>query len=300
MRGPRVLVLLSLGALLAGCVAQPAPGPLAQTAATPASGASGPAPAFDLEGKGCLMGGGHSVHSTSIAAQIVPEPWKVADILGDVGPQLIYPEEPWDGVPTEGKTWGNWHVTVRCDGWTYDGKALKDLVFGFVVTKVEQPPFDAGPAGPRYILNVLATSDDAMEMDLHALGFHATLTTGVAEWTLPGVFHNKLDTKDHGVYEALFHTKAMGAMPNNLTRLWWQREAGNGTFQPIALDLHATGGQHSIADPNGYFSHLRTTDHEPLPGAAGNIAGLVYQGFDFTLTLGPRANVTLDKAYEHL
>ncbi|MCA1812904.1 MAG: hypothetical protein LC624_03000 [Halobacteriales archaeon] len=283
--------------VLAGCTAQPA----TQQPLTQSAPAQVTAPAsFDLEGQRCLLGGGHSVHSTSVAPLIIPEPWKVADILGDVGPQLVYPEEPEEGVPSEGKTWGNWHVTILCDAWQYDGKDVPGLVFGFVVTKVEQPPFDTGPPGPRYIMNVLATGDHGMHEALHKLGFHASTTTGTSEWTAPDVYHNLLDTADHGVYESIFHTSPFGDVPQNLTRLWFQRMNDDSTFTPIALDLWLHGGKHLIADPDGYFSHLRTQDHAPIPGAVGNIAGLVYQDADVTLKLGPVADVKLDKAYEHL
>lgn len=299
--GARLLVpVLLVATVLAGCTAQPASQPLG-TSAQPAPAAAA-APAFELDGQRCLMGGGHSVHATSVAPQIIPEPWKVADIWNDVGPQLVYPEEPEQGPPTEGKTWGNWHVTVTCDAWQYDDKPLdKSFVFGFVVTKVEQPPFDTGPAGPRYIVNVLATQDQAMQMFFHEHGFHATLIQASAnEWPAPGVYHHLLDTTDHGRYESIFDTKAAGDAPQNLTRLWWQRANGDGTFTPIALDLQPHGGKHLEADPNGYFSHLNTTDHAPVPGAVGNIAGLIYQDVDFTLKLGPVAPVKLDKAYVHL
>jgi hypothetical protein len=296
-RGALLVILLAMA--LAGCAA---PQPAAPASSGPPAAPQGAdaLPAFELHGTRCLMGGGHSVHERSIAPLLIPEPWEAADILDDVGPQLVYPEEPWAGVPSKGHTWGNWHVTVRCEGWTSRGDAIQDLVFGFVATRVEAPPFDDGTASRHYIVTVLATSDRAMRETLHAAGFHATMTKGYAAWDLPDVFHSLLDTEDHGVYESVFRTAAAGAMDQGVTRLWWQHEADDGSFRPVALDLRPGGGEHLRAEPNGYFSHLRTHDHDPLPGAAGNTAGLTYTGLDLTVTLGPRPDVRLEKAYVHL
>lgn len=298
MQGKRLLAGLLAAALLAGCVAQPAPEPAPVEA--PAPEVATP-PAFRLEGAGCLVGGGHSVHSQRVAPFIIPEPWKVADILADVGPQLIYPEEPADGVPSEGNTWGNWHVTVTCDAWMHGGEPLDGLVFGFVSAFVEPPPFDDGTAVKHAIVTVLATSDHAMHEAFHDAGFHATLTTGYAEYPAPGLFHHLLDTEDHGVYESLYRTTQAGEAPQGMLRLWWQHENDDATFSPYALDIAMSGGKHLWAEPNGYFSHLRTHDHDPLPGAAGDIAGLNWEGVDLVITLGPRRDdVRLPEAYLHV
>jgi hypothetical protein len=38
----------------------------------------------------------------------------------------------------------------------------------------------------------------------------------------------------------------------------------------------------------------------PIPGVAGNIAGLVYTGVDRVVTLGPTPDVALKGAYLHI
>ena len=295
----RSLVVLALGVLvLAGCTAPAAVQPSTAPGATSAS----PMSDFKLTAHGCSVGGGHSIHSTSVERFVIPEPWKAADILDDIGPQLVFPEEPEDGVPTKGNTWGNWHVTVACKDWSGDDGALKDFSFGFVATRVETPPWDDSAPGRSYILNVLGTSDQDILEHFHMAGFHATPATGVSEWLAPDVFHHKLDTKDHGVYESIYKTVDAGdAAPDGIVRLWWQHENEDKTFSPVALDLKlSAGGKHLYADPNGYFSHLRTDDHAPIPGAAGNIAGLNWEGVDLEVTLGPAPPVVLEKAYAHL
>lgn len=290
-------MVVACALLLAGCVSQSTTQPVAPAASPPPAPA---APAFELEGTECILGGGHSVHSSRIAGFIIPEPWKVADILDDVGPQPVYPEEPEDGVPSKGNTWGNWHVTTMCEGWTYDGKPLAGHVFGFVGARVEAPPFDDGSAVRHYLITVLASSDHGLHEALHAAGFHASLTKGTIEYQVGDVFHHVLDTEDHGVYESLYRTVGQGEAPQGITRLWFQQENPDKTYSPIALDLQVRGGTHKWAEPNGYFSHLRTHDHDPLPGAAGNIAGLNWEGFDLVVTLGPRPDVKLQKAYIHV
>jgi hypothetical protein len=293
-RGPALLALAMM--VFAGCTTPAQVQPAAAPGDTPASGE----PAFQLNGHGCNIGGGHSIHSTSVERFVIPEPWKAADILDDIGDQVVYPEEPQDGIPSKGKTWGNWHVTVVCDDWSTEDGALADHTFGFVATRIEAPPFDTGGAERHYILNVLATSDEHVLEHFHEAGFHATGTTGVYEWPAPGVFHHVLDTKDHGVYESIYRTFEMGDAPQGVVRFWWQHENDDGTYSPYAMDLKLTGGKHLRAEPNGYFSHLRTEDHAPIPGAVGNIAGLNWEGSDIEVTLGPKPPVVLEKAYLHL
>lgn len=298
MQGRLLGLLVVAGVVVSGCLAQPAPQQAPGLA--PASAEAAPAPAFRLEAQGCVEGGGHSAHPKW--DDYLPEPWRPADVQDDVGPVVLTSEwflHPGQAVSQE--TMGNYHATVACDAWSLDGRPLDGHVFGFVGMKVEPPPFDAGPPADRhYLVTVLATSDHGLQETLHGLGFHASMTAGVAALDATGLFHNVLDTEDHGVYESRFPTAEMGPMVPRM-RLWWQLENDDGTFSPISLDLANEGGTHLRGQANaGWFSHLRTEDHAPLPGAAGDIYGLAYQGFDRVVEPGPaRLDVRLQEAYIH-
>lgn len=303
MRGP----LLLLAALLvsAGCLGADAPPengtPTASEPAPPSL------PPFALTGQGCIEGGGHSVHPRTVAggvfdfASAVPAPWQVADVLEDVGPQLVYSEvpDPMNPVPSEGNTWGNYHATVVCEGWTWNGETRDDLLFGFVGARVEEPPWGDGVPSRNYLVTVVATNDPDVLDALHAAGIHATDAT--ATLALDGaIFDAVLDTAHHGRYESTFVMKELGAMPEAPIRLWFQHENEDGTFTPVALDMvHTPGGAHHGAEGQGYFGHWETDMHGPQGGLGGHTAALAYTDFDRTITLGPRPTIALDEAYEH-
>lgn len=291
MRPSGPLLALLLAVLAAGCAAPPAA--LDDADAAPGA-ASATLPALRLEARGCLEGGGHSVHRN--VPGYLPEPWVPADVIDDVGEQVVHSEL---GGVVLGPTMGNYHATVVCESWTLNGEE-RDLVLGFVGMKVEPPPFDDGTPTKHYLVTVVATSDPDLQALLHAAGFHATLTSGEATWMPGATLHTLLDTADHGVYESAFATKPHKPMDAGPFRLWWQMENPDGTFSPIALDLRNSGGEHLVAEAQGWFHHLRTEDHAPLPGAGGWTAGLAYRDFDRVLTLGPRPDVKLQEAYVHL
>jgi len=302
MRGkPRSYGLLLAAALLAGCTAPASLGPTSSGPMDDAQDGALPLPALDLAGQGCREAGGHSVHPKGFNP--LPKPWMPADIIEDVGPQLWWSEMPdpdHPEAPREGNTIGNYHATVICDTWTFHGEDIGPMVLGFVAMRIEAPPFADDTPVRQYLITVLAASDDRVVEAFHAAGFHAVPTTGLVD-EADGVVHTLLDTDGHGVYESYFLPKPMGPMPDGVMRLWWQHENANGTFSPIALDMASgPGGAHVAAEGNGYFSHLQTHDHDPLPGAAGHIAALMYTGFDRTFGWGPRPDVVLEEAYVHL
>lgn len=291
MHAPGRLLLLLLALVVAGCAA-PAAEPFAEETASPATAPT--LPELRLEATGCLEGGGHSVHRNY--PDYLPDPWVPADVIDDVGPQVVHSE--FGGVVL-GPTMGNYHATVVCESWTLNGEA-RDMLLGFVGMKVEAPPFDDGAPTKHYLITVIATSDPALQEILHHAGFHATLTKGEATWMPGGSLYTVLDTEDHGIYESAFVTKEHKPMDAGPFRLWWQKENADGTFSPIALDLRNTGGTHLVAEAQGWFHHLRTEDHAPLPGAGGWTAGLAYEDFDRVITLGPRPDVKLEEAYVHV
>lgn len=254
-----------------------------------------------LRGEGCSEGGGHSVHPRFLNP--LPEPWVPADILEDVGPQLLYSEvpDPTSPVPSEGNTIGNYHATFACERWWLNGvERPAGLVLGFVGMKVESPPFDAEPAPTRsYLITVLAAADEELLHLLTTAGFHAVPASGVIETVAGAQRHTLLDTDGHGVYESYFVPKEMGAMTPGPVRLWWQHEVMSEGYRPIALDFANVDGVHYAAQGQGTFTHTETRDHDPVPGAGGQTAALLYEGFDRSVSWGPRPDVTLEAAYIH-
>ena len=299
-------LLVALLALLAGCAT---PAATEDVPAPGAPSAEGLAP-LGLAGTACMEGGGHSVHP---AFEYLPDPWEPADILDDVGPQLVYSEmpDPSYPTPTKGHTMGNYHATMWCEGWTLDGSPRDPLFLGFVGMKVEPPAFDAGPpATHHYLVTVIATDDEDVVARLQAAGIDAMRATASRDALAQGTLRIQMMTEGNGDYDSVFRPKPMGGMTATRVRLWWQEgyqgHAGGGPheehgdgYRPLALDLVATGGEHYAADGQGYFSHTGNDHHAPLPGAYGHTAALMYDGFDRTVEWGPRPDIRLPTAYVH-
>src|ERR1051325_2409535 len=168
MRAWVVLVMLSL----AGCAAPATVAPLETTGTAPAPAAPD---ALGWSASGCGEGGGHSVHPMMFNP--LPKPWKPADILDDVGPQVLYSEvpDPTKPVPQEGSTIGNWHVTMQCKSWTWNGVEKKDLLFGYVGMKVERPPFGDEAPAREHIVTIVAPNDPDIVAAFHMKGIHAMM-----------------------------------------------------------------------------------------------------------------------------
>ncbi|MHB8605722.1 MAG: hypothetical protein ACYDCK_10755 [Thermoplasmatota archaeon] len=301
-----VLVLVAVVVLTAGCIAS-SKSPASPTALGSASNAGTDGMAMGaklmplaLNGTSCTWGGGHSIHTHQYDS-ILPLPWKPADVIEDIGTQPSYsdPGEQVYGVMVN-SGWGNWHTNMECSAWTLNGEK-KELTFGMILTRIVPPSFDTNPVPRNYMVNVIASSDKQFNDILMAAGWMAMPASGYIDWTTtPDTFHHLLDAGDHGVYESIFHTKDVGPMKDDVIRLWYQHANPDKTFTPVAIDMKITKkGEHYWGDLQGYFSHTRTHDHDPVPGAYGQIAGLVYTGFDASFGWGPQTNVMLDKAYEH-
>lgn len=297
------LTVLVLGCLvLAGCTEAPDDTQATVDDAGHGHGAVGEAAGFLFEGSDCIEGGGHSVHPE--LPDYLPDPWDPADVMDDTGKPPLTTEfwaHPDQTIPEDGNTMGNWHVTMTCGSSTLDGRALQDHVFGYVGMRIEAPAFDDGtPVDRHYLVTVIATNDPAFRELLHHRGFHATDATGHVGMQDTGLFHNVLDTADHGVYEAYFSPEPAGDMPASY-RLWFQKDNGDGTFSPIALDLLNDGGSRlRAAGAYGSFTHLETEDHAPLPGAGGESPAVAYTDFARSITPGPAPDIRLDEAYIHV
>lgn len=310
---PRALPL-ALALLAAGCLeAAPAHEPL-DAAATDA--AAPPEP-LGLAGARCFEGGGHSVHPRSLweqgVVQVVPEPWVPADVIEDVGPQLLFSElpDPARPVPEEGNTMGNYHATMWCESWSLDGEPRDGLFFGFVGMRVERPEWSDDAPTHHYVVTVVATNDDDLLARLGAGGIQAFRATADRVELPDGTLRIQMWTEGNGDYDSVFKPKADGEMHATHVRLWWQRPLdghahghaegahAEGAFEPVALDLVATGGEHLVAEAQGYFSHSGTDHHAPLPGAYGHTAAVMFRDFDRVIEWGPRTNITLGLAYAH-
>ncbi len=251
-----------------------------------------------LSATGCRVGGGHSVHPKMLNP--LPEPWIPADVLGDVGPQILYSEvpDPQRPIPQQGNTIGNIHATMQCDGWLLDGTASPATTFGFVGMKVEAPPF--GSPGPthEYLVTVIASDDAEVQRRIQVHGIdpmHATASFG----SQGGDLRIQMQTDRNGAYDSWFVPKDHGPFPGGWIRLWFQADGEEGPA-PIAIDLNLTTGDHIVAEGQGYFSHTGTDHHAPLPGAYGHTAAVLWSGVDVTWSYGPRpSNVTLEGLYHH-
>lgn len=299
-----------LAVLLAGCLAPAATSPVPSGADATAA-LSDPAP-LDLVGTGCREGGGHSVHPK--AFQELPEPWVPADVMDDVGPQVVWSEyvDPLNPTPDPGETFGNWHVTVLCETLAFRGRALDPPFFGYVGERIERPDFDASPgADPdhHYLVTVVAVADDELLAAFVDFGITAMKATATWERAADDVDRIVMLTESNGDYTSVQKWKPWGEpMPH--ARVWFQstgKELPHGEHghtpsmraTPVAFDMLTTGGTHLVAEGQGYFSHEGTEHHGGLPGA-GRVAAVAYLDFDRTWTWGPRyPDVVLDTVWDH-
>lgn len=295
----RAVALLGL-LLLAGCVT-PAAVPV-DKASEGGPEARAPGSPLGLAGTDCVWGGGHSIHTMEYA-DLIPEPWHVADVIEDIGAQPTYsdPGEQIYGVADTG--WGNWHTNLVCKAWMVDGQETP-VTLGMVLTRIEPPAFDTAPVERQYIVNVIATDSKTVNDRLMSIGWMSMGATGTLTWD-GGTFHHVLATEMHGTYESIFRTKEVGPLDAGTIRLWYQVPNADETFSPVAIDMVVTGSPtHAIADPEGYFSHTDTEDHVLLlgqpQGVHGQIAGFVVSGFDVEFSWGQAPALKLEKAYEHL
>lgn len=290
MRGGAV-ALLGASVLLAGCVSsvQDPVGVLSDGAAP-----LDLEPGLEIQARDCVEGGAHSTYNMDWLEGYLPEPWVLADVTEDVGPQVVTSY----GYPAMGPLAGIYHASVVCKSWTRDGEEHENLVFGYVAIRVEAPPFDDSGIDRHYLLDVFSVGDEGIHHSLHDAGFHATVTASAAFEAVGPLIHTVLDDEGHGVYETYFKPKEMGPVPE-ASRLWMLHKADDGTYHPMAIDLENSGGKHIAGDGQAVFSHLRTGDHAPLPGAAGNVAALGYTGFDRVIRLGPVPEIALAEGFEH-
>lgn len=299
--------------VLAGCVS---PGPAAVEDLASSSVAEA-APSFDLAVSGCREGGGVSLYNMEEGDPGPVEPFQLANVQDDVGnPMIASYGTP---IPPGGDTWGIWHVSVVCDAYTYDGVESGPLEWGWVGVKILPPPWDDSGIERQFFVADLSFKDEALVSDLRALSVHASNTFGVkVEW-LPGdVLHTVLDDEDHGVFETHARMKDYRALDARVTRFWMLVADGAGhshadaarsadagaaeadAWRAVSFDVvDGAGDRHWVVDGTGVLSHTRTDAHGAVPGAAGNLAGVLYSGFDRSVTLGPSPDLVFTKTWTH-
>lgn len=306
------VLLLALAVLLAGCLAPED----VSTASLEAETAPTEAPAFGLSLTGCREGGGVSLYNMQEGDPGPVEPFQLADVQDDVGdPRIASYGSP---IPPGGDTWGIWHVSALCDSYAHDGEGTGPLEWGWVGVKILPPPWDDSGIERQYFVADLSFKDETIVDDLRALDVHASKTFGVkVEWLAPMVLHTVLDDEDHGVFETHAKMKDYRALDARTTRFWMLVAEGGGHahaggaatdalggdhagYRAVSFDVVDTAGDgHFVVDGTGVLSHTRTDAHGAVPGAAGNLAGVLYTGFDRTITLGPSPDMVFDTTWTH-
>lgn len=297
----------------AGCVA-----PVGDVAPAAAGADAADVPAFALTLGGCSEGGGVSLYNMKEGDPGPVEPFELADIQDEVGhPSIASYGEP---IPPGGDTWGIWHVSLVCDAYTYDGAAAGPLEWGWVGVKILPPPWDDSGIERQFFVADLSFKDEAVLDDLQALDVHASRTFAAkVEWLAPMTLHTVLDDEDHGVFETHAKMKDYRALEPRTTRFWMlvaegghshatglSRGAGGdgpdeaAAYRAVSFDVvDSAGDRHHVVDGTGLLSHTRTDAHGAVPGAAGNLAGVLYTGVDRTVALGPSPDLVFDKTWTH-
>lgn len=297
--GPIVIMGL---ALLAGCIQAPSTRPQIGTAATHADAAA----PFALQMKHCHEGGGVSLYPMQDGQSGPTKDFKVADVQDDVGDPVVGSY----GIPIAPgeKTSGIWHVSVVCDSYAADGVSQSGpLDWGWVGMKIQPPAWDTSGIQRQFFVADLSLKDKGLVKDLRdERGIHASLSQDVkVEWVAPQVFHQLLDDQDHGVFESRAAMKDYRPFQPGTTRFWMlipigmkgmdmdhgEMEDAPGTqYRAVAFDLVDSGsGTQMVAQATGFLTHTRTNEHAIVAGqpngAAGNLAEVLYDGFDRALTL---------------
>jgi hypothetical protein len=296
---------VAIVALLAGCISSPSSSVSSVgTAATHA----GAAP-FAVEMKRCHEGGGVSLYNMQDGQSGPTKDFKVADVQDDVGDPVVGSYGV--PIPPGGKTTGIWHVSVVCDSYALNGvEQSGPLDWGWVGMKIQPPAWDHSGIQRQFFVADLSLKDKGLVQDLRdERGIHASLSQDVkVEWIAPQVFHQLLDDQDHGVFESRAAMKDYRAFKPGTTRFWMlipigmkgmdmghdesgEMEDAPGTqYRAVAFDLVDSGsGTQMVAQATGLLTHTRTNEHAIVAGqpngAAGNLAEVLYDGFDRALTL---------------
>lgn len=310
------ILALTLSLALAGCLSASV-APTAEDALATASASL--APDFGVAMNGCREGGGVSLYNMKEGTPGPVEPFILADVQDDVGHPLIASYgEP---IPPGGATNGIWHASVVCDSYSYQGEERGSLQWGWVGMKIQPPAWDTSGIERQFFIADLSFMDEEIVGSIRdTASVHASVTWGSRiEWLAPSVMHTVLDDEEHGVFETHARMKAYRAFEPQPTRFWMlaaqggdhgheaeayaEAEVGSEaavTYRAVSFDLVTSGGEdHMVADVTGILSHTRTDAHGAVPGAAGNLAAVLYTGFERTIVLGPSPDIVFNATWTH-
>lgn len=266
---------------------------------------------FGVEMKGCREGGGVSLYNMDDGDPGPVEPFRLANVQDDVGnPMVASYGEP---IPPGGATWGIWHISLVCDSYSYQGEERGELAWGWVGVKIHPPAWDTSGIERQFFVADLSFPDPDILGELQDHAVHASETWNAkVEWLAPDVLHTVLDDEVHGVFETHSKMKEYRAFEPEPVRFWMlvsadgSHEHGDLStaiaegYRAISFDLATSGGDsHMVADITGVLSHTRTDAHGAVPGAAGNLAAVLYTGFDRTLSMGESPEMVFTKTWTH-
>lgn len=304
-----------LGTVLPGCLN--AADPVASVT-DPLGGAPSTAnaflPDFHLALQGCDEAGGVSLYNMQEGSTGPVEPFQQTNIQDDVGNPII--ASYGQPIPPGGATTGIWHISTICKSYTFNGRTGENLRWGWVAVRILPPPWDDSGIKRQYFVADLSFGDPEIVKTLqNEGGVHASrLLEGKIEWVAPMVLHTILDDEDHGVFDTWAKMRDYRPMEPGPVRFWMLIAASGGhmhhdegasmgmVYRPISFDLVNAGddARHLVVDGTGWLSHTRTDAHGQVPGAAGNLGGLLWTGFDRTLQAGPSPEgLMLAKTWRH-
>jgi hypothetical protein len=270
--------------------------------------------AFEVQMRDCVMAGGVSVYNSSPDSVAPVEPFLAGNIKDDVGdPRFASYMDPVESDWLQ----GIWHINVRCDAYDYEGVQAGTLDWAFVGVKVQPPEWDDSGIEEQWFVADIAFKDTNIVNNLKGLtGVHVSeLWAGVLEWEQGTALHTVIDDEENGRFETHAVMEYYKPFEKESMR-FWMLVGGDGhghghecvdpcaepMYRPVAIDLvnDVEGAKHYVAfEDAGWLSHTRTAHHGNVPGAAGNVGAVVFEGHDTTISIGLVPDVMLEETWIH-